>query len=432
MTTTASVPPLRRRGPRRGAAARRWITVLLAVTPALVGASCQADGAAVIAPYRSPPLPAVSARVVTGTAGVLALSPDGSLQAFASTRRGVCFQAVGAAAANPAVCADLRLAGSPAVSAAFSADGRWVAVGQDVSAQGRGLVWLVDPRTGGARPVPTADGRTAVTSSGAPAPSSPGSAPGPSSVPARPSIGTSTGTSTGAAAKGPAAAYTGMVWGAAGDLLLISSTFELDGPRSRLVDVDPISLVPRVVAQATGPYEFQSGYLATGGSTVLFTVYRGDQLLPNLVDIDLVTGARREVGPLGPAGTQLVPLAVSPDGRVAVVGSATLSHPGPPRLLDIASGRLVDVPGLSGDFGAAAFSPDGARVAVVSTDAGGRLLLALAALGAARLAPARTLGAVDGPLPRAVRLHWSGFDVLSLAGAASPGPASVSGWVLAG
>lgn len=371
---------------------------------ALVAAGCRVDGAAVIASYRSLPLPQVTARAVSGPAGLLALSPDGALAAYTATGRGVCFAPV--AAVRPAVCAGIRPTGT-AVSAAFSPDGRWVAVGQDVTAQGRGVVWLVDPRTGSARPVPTVDGRPAV--------GSPGSTPAPSSVTAE--------------ARG-AAAYTALVWGADGDLLLISSSLDPDGLRSRLVDIDPVSLVPRVVAEATGPYEFQSGYLATGGSTVLFTVYRGDQLLPNLVDIDLASGVRREVGPIGPAGTQLVPLAVSPDGRLAVVGSKTLTHPGPPRLLDVASGRLTDVPGLTGDFGTAAFSPDGARVAVVSTAADGTLTLELAVPDAS--APARTLGAVAGPLPRGGRLSWSRFDVLSLAGTAPTGPAPPGGWRLSG
>ena len=417
MTTTTGPAPLRRRGPRRWGAGRRWIAALLAALPALIAASCQVDGAAVIAPYRSLPLSSVTARAVTGTAAVLALSPDGTLQAVADSRPGVCLR--GATAPAP-VCVDLGLTGSPALSAAFSPDGRWLAVGRDVSAQGRGLVWLVDPRAGSARPVPAADGRPAIASSG------------PSVSPHSGSSTSSSATPSAAPANPGGSVYTAMVWSATGDLLLISNSLDPDGARTRLVDVDPISLVPRVVAEATSPYEFQSGYLATGGATVLFTVYRGDQLVPNLVDIDLLTGARREVGPIGPAGTQLVPLAVSPDGRTAVVGSATLTHPGPPRLLDIASSRLTDIPGLTGDFGVAAFSPDGARVAVVSTEANGTVALALAVPGGPSAASARTLVVGPGPLAQAQRLSWSRFDVLSLAGARSPGPAAASGWMLTG
>lgn len=409
MTTAAGRTPRRRRGARSGSPRRRWIALL-----ALVAAGCRVDGAAVIAPYRSPPPAQVTAHAVTGRAGLLALSPDGALAAFADARRGVCFQPI--TAAGPAVCAGIAPTGT-AVSAVFSADGRWVAVGEDVSAQGRGLVWLVDPRTGSARPVPTVAGRPAVASS--PPPPAPASSASPTPTP----TGVSSDTQG-------AAAYTALVWGAAGDLLLISSSLDPDGLRSRLVDIDPVSLVPRIVAEATGPYEFQSGYLATGGSTVLFTVYRGDQLLPNLVDIDLASGVRREVGPIGPAGTQLVPLAVSPDGRVAVVGSKTLIHPGPPRLLDVASGRLTDVPGLTGDFGTAAFSPDGARVAVVSTAPDGALTLALALPDAS--STARTLGTAAGPLPRGGRLNWSRFDVLSLSGTAATGSAPPGGWRLSG
>lgn len=368
----------------------------------------------------------VAARALPGAAGVLDLSPDGTVVAVVDARRGVCFRSL-AAAPGP-VCADLQLAGSAPISAAFSADGRWVALGQGVTARGSGLLWLVDPRTGVARPVPAVGGRPVARSSGArAAPSSPLT------------VGSSAQRSTNPTTGGPGtelaqnvSAYTGLAWSAAGDLLLISSSLDADGPRTRLVDLDPVSLVPRVVAEATGPYEFQSGYLATGGSAVLFTVYRGDQLLPNLVDVDLDSGVRREVGPIGPAGTRLVPLAVSPNGRVAVVGSAALTHPGPPRLLDIASGALTDIPGLSGDFGVAAFSPDGARVAVVCTQASGGLSLALAVVGTSPLAPARMVGSVPGPLPKDSRLTWSRFDVLSLTRPASTAAASILGWVLTG
>ena len=413
MTIPATVPagslPPRRRGPRGTAAGRRWQVLLLVVMPALLTASCRIDGAAVIAPYRSPPMTQVTARPVSGTAGVLTLSPDGALQAVADARHGVCLQTTSLVA--PPVCAGLPV-GSAAVSAAFSADGRWLAVWQGAGDRSGGRVWLVDPRTGSARPVPAVDGRSAA-------------------APATGTSGTSSGPTTAAPVPGQGISeYTGMVWAGSGDLLLISSSLEADGTWTRLVDLDPVSLVPRVVATATGPYEFQSGRLATGGSTVLFTVYRSDQLVPNLVDIDLVTGVRREFDPIGSAGTQLVPLAVSPDGRTAVVGSATLEHSGPPRLLDIASSHLTDIPGLTGDFGVAAFSPDGGRVAVVSTESDGKLSLALGAPGTAQ--PARALGAVTGPLPRAARLSWSRSDVVSVAGAAAPGPASVSGWRLTG
>ena len=141
---------------------------------------------------------------------------------------------------------------------------------------------------------------------------------------------------------------------------------------SRVVDVDPSSLIPRVVGLATGPYEFQSGYLASGGSKVIFTVYRGDQIPPNLVVVDLKSGTRTEFGSLGPGGTQLIPLAVSPDGRQAIVGSSTLGPAGPPHLLDLGTGGLTGVPGMTGNFAAAGYSPNGAQLAMV-TQSGGAL-----------------------------------------------------------
>ena len=418
MTTTARPPASRRL--RRGPLARRQVVLLLVVLPTLLGVACRVDGTARIAPYRSLPPAQVTARVLTGGAGVLAGSPDGSLSAVADAARGVCLTPTGASAAAPAVCARIPLTGGAAVTAAFSPDGRWLAVGQGIGVQRGGQVWLVDPRTGAVRGVPTADGRPAGSS---PATSGPSSAPR-SGAPSTPPTTTT--------ARPAPSLYIGMVWGAAGDLLLISSSQDTTGTRTRLVDVDPLSLVPRVVAEATGPYEFQSGYLASGGATAVFTVYRGDQLQANLVTVDLNSGRRREFSSVGPAGTQPVPLAVSPDGRVAVVGLATLTDPGPPRLLDVATGALTDMPGLTGNFALAAFSPDGARVAVAATGADGRVSLALVSLGVAPLAAARTVSTTAGPLPRAGRLAWSRFDVLSIAAAAVPGPASLVGWRLTG
>ena len=288
--------------PRPPATLRR-IRVAAALAAVALLSACTVGGVATIAPYRSRPIEQVTVRTVIGApAGTLALSADGALLAVADKVHGICLLATSPQPGAAPRCADVVLTGTRSLFAAFSPNGRWVALGYNVEAQGGGPVWVVDTRTGKALRVPSVDGHSRAPS------------------------------------------YIAMTWETWGDLLLIGNFFNSDGAQTRLVDVDPDSLVPRVVAEATGPFEFQSGYLVSGGSSVLFTVFRGDQLEPDLVVVDLSTGRRKEFGPLGPGGTQLIPLGVSPDGRVAVVGLATLGHAGPPRLLDIGSGKLTELP----------------------------------------------------------------------------------------
>lgn len=350
---------------------------------ALTLAACTVAGSGVIAPYQVRPLAKLAAIPVRAVgARVLALSPNGAQLAVADQSHGVCLRSIPAAGGD--VCARLRLTGVLPVSAAFAPDGRTVALGRDVTPQGAGRVWLVDPRSGMARPVSPSDGR--------------------------------------------GSAYIGMVWNAAsGHLLLMSHSIDQDGARTRLVDVDPVSLIPRVVATATGPYEFQSGNMASNGGRAIFTVFQENQLPPNLVVIDLNTGVRREFGPLGANGTQLVPLAVSPDGRSAIAGSATLEQSGPPRLLELATGRLTAIPGLTGDFVAAAFSPNGAQLAVASTVAGKTVRIAVAGVAGG---PARTLRELPSTVMLGSRLTWSALDVLAIDRPVPTMAGDVVGWTL--
>jgi hypothetical protein len=310
---------------------------------------------------------------------------------------GVCLKSVGvgSAGANPAgVCADLQLDAKLPVTAAFSPDGQLVAIGQDVSARGNGTVWLADARTGRARPVPPISG---------------------------PSVVSSTRGSVPSASTSPASSYIAMVWNpSSGHLQLIANSTNPSGPTTRVVDVDPASLIPRVVALATGPYEFQSGHLATGGSKVIFTVYQGDQGPPNLVEVDLATGARKEFGPLGPNGTQVVPLAVSPDGRQAVLGSSGVADPQPPRLLDLASGTLTDMPALSGTFMLASYSPNGTQIGLLSRSAT-TVTVVIAPRSAVR---SRALSTVRSDVAPGSTLTWSKLDVLSISG---PAPMHIGG-----
>ncbi len=378
--------------------------LVAAVVALSVVAGCTVAGSAVIAPYRSPSLALLTARAIRAAGGnVLALSPDGGLVAVSDPAHGICLESIVPGAR--ALCADLTLTGNPSITAAFAPDGQSIAVGRDVRAQGSGTVWLVDVHTGKARPIPPVVGSPAAAGTTGTA------------APRRPP---------------PAAAasqYIAMVWNAAsGHLLLIGNSFDATGRTTRLVDVDPASLIPRVVALATGPYEFQSGYLATGGPKVIFTVYRGDQAPPNLVVVDLAAGVRKEFGPLGPHGTQLVPLAVSPDGRQAVVGSASIGVSGPPRLLDLSTGILAEIPGLTGNFALASYSPNGGQIGLVSQSAT-RATVAVVPRSAVGV---RTLSAVRATIAGGSRLTWSGSDVLSIVGATPMPAGSVVGWSLSG
>ena len=228
-----------------------------------------------------------------------------------------------------------------------------------------------------------------------------------------------------------------MTWNSSdGHLLLISGSSDSSGPRTRLVDVDPSSLVARVIAEATGTYEFQSGYFVSGGDIAMFTVYQVNQIPPNLVVVNTATGIRKEFGPLGPPGTQLVPLAVAPDGRHAVVGFSTYGHTGPPQLIDLSSGALTAIKGLTGDFALAAYSPDGTELVSVtsmdvttggaSADAAPALRVQIAPLGGT----AATVGTVPGPLPDNATLSWSPVDSLGLTSPTALAPGAAAGWSL--
>ncbi|SDO87447.1 hypothetical protein SAMN04515671_2194 [Nakamurella panacisegetis] len=358
----------------------------------LIG-GCTVAGSAAIAPYVARPAGSVSAHVVPAPAGFLALAPNGTTAAVADAAHGVCLVPV--VGESDRVCAATTVTGRHPVTAMFAPDGRTVALGQGVDARGRGTVALVDVATGGVRPIP----------------------------PVPPGGGTSF--------------YVNMAWNRQdGHLLLISGSSDANGLSTRVVDVDPASLVPRVVAVATGPYEFQSGHFVVGGDSAVFTAYRVDQIPPDLIVIDTATGTRREFGPLGPGGTQAVPLAVAPDGRHAVVGFSTYGHPGPPQVLDLKTGALSPLDGVKGDYALAAYSPDGRQLACVtsfsvsgigtSTEAGAALRVQIVPAGFAAV----TVGTVRGVLPADAGLAWSGVDSLGITSPTAMSGNAVAGWSL--
>jgi dipeptidyl aminopeptidase/acylaminoacyl peptidase len=97
-----------------------------------------------------------------------------------------------------------------------------------------------------------------------------------------------------------------------------------------------------------------------------------------LLLVDLTTGRQRRIGIGSPVGTRL--LAWSPDGRYVAYSAAPpgasggaddqlaseVHRNGTLRLLDLATGESLEVPSIKGP-NAAAFAPDGARVAVQVT-----------------------------------------------------------------
>ena len=290
-------------GRGRHRAAARLAAGVLAL---LVIAGCTVDGSAVMAPYRSPPLDQLSAAAIsTDVAGVLALAPSGGVVAVRDAVHGVCLKPVGVGSAGVGpVGRPTRSVSAPTCSSTPNCRSPQLSRRTDN--------WLRSARM-------CPPGGTAPCGWRTPEPAGRGRC--------RRSVGRRSCRAPGALclrrAPSPVSTYIAMVWNSSsGHLLLIANSINPSGPTTRVVDVDPASLIPRVVALATGPYEFQSGCLATGGSKVIFTVYQGDQGAPNLVEVDLATGTRNEFGPLGPNGTQVVPLAVSPDGRQAVLGSS--------------------------------------------------------------------------------------------------------------
>lgn len=371
---------------------RTLLPAVLLATSLVAG--CTVSGSAAIAPYASLPPASLSARpILAPVAGVLALAPNGYAAAVEDPVHGICIKSVPSGPAT--FCAKIQLIGKRPVSALFSPDGETIALGQDVTAQGGGRVWLIDARTGDARQVPGVEVAA---------------------------VAGTTNTAGGVS-------YVSMFWNAGTrHLLLVSDSTTANGRTTKLVDVDPGSLIPRVVAQATGAYEFQTGDIAGGGRSVIFTVTTGDQIAPNVVKVDLDTGVRSETGPVGPVGTRLVPLAVSPDGSQAVVGSATYGSTGPPRRFDLATSKLTEIPGLIGNFGVAAYSPNGTQIAVVSTTPAG-LVVQVAAAGGG---PARTVGRVRGALTSGSSLTWSRLDTLSVSSPSALTAGAVVGWTLRG
>lgn len=351
-------------------------------------------GSASIAPYQSRPADSVSARVVLAPAGLLAIAPNGTTAAVADGAHGVCFVPVGSGPAR--VCAAIEMNGKKPVTADFSPDGRTLALGQGVSVRSGGTVALVDVATGAGRPLPPAVPSGAVES-----------------------------------------VYLEMTWNRSdGHLLLISGSRESSGPRTRLVDVDPVSLVSRVIAVATGAYEFQSGYFEAGGGSAVFTVYASNQIPPNLVVVNMATGTRKEFGVLGPSGTQLVPLAVAPDGRHAIVGFSTYGPSGPPLRLDLNTGTLTPIPGLTGDFALAAYSPDGTQLVSVTSFGGPTAGTSAGPSPALRVqmgpvdGAAITIGTVSNALPDKARLTWSAVDSLGITSPVAIPAGEVAGWSL--
>lgn len=357
-------------------------------------AGCTVSGSAAIAPYRARPAGSVTANVVPAPSGMLALAPNGTTAAVVDSAHGVCFVAVPGGAGR--VCAKTTVNGKQPVTVAYSPDGRTVALGQGVNARGRGTVALVDVATGAARSV----------------------------VPVPP-------------AAGAESFYVNMAWNRSdGHLLLLAGSNDATGARTRLVDVDPSSLVPRVIALATGSSEFQSGRFAVGGPSAIFTVYQANQIPPNVVVVNLDTGVRHEFGPLGPSGTQPVPLAVAPDGAHAVVGFSTYGHPGPPQLLDLSTGALAPIAGLTGDFALAAYSPDGAALVSVSSFGLSTIGTSTSAASALRVqmmpvgGSPTTVGTLQGSLPDDARLDWSTVDSLGITSPTAITAQSIAGWSL--
>ncbi|GGM05607.1 hypothetical protein [Nakamurella endophytica] len=426
----------RRRERAGSAAARRASRLASWLASGLILAGCTTGGTPAAAPLRLGPLSAVHAVVAPGTAlaagtALLAVSPDGTGRAVVDAGGAVCVRRVhgGSVGCVPTGASPGRL------SAAFSPDSRTLAVGLDLTGAAAGRVWTVDTGTGAVTPVPAVAGVAARRTTAAPSATPRGSAvAGTSTAPRPTSAAPPAGTPADAYRSG--AAWVAMAWNVAdGHLVLLNLLVSDAGPSVRVVDLDPVTAVPRLLGTVTRANQGVGPVMAVRGDTLLVQVYVADRTRPDLATVDLASGAVRDLGQIGSPDTTAVPYDVAPDGRTALVGSAGLAPSGPPGLLDLSTGRLTAIPGLTGTFVAGGYAPDGTAVAAVTAGGTAPVQLWLAGTDGSR---GRGVAGTVGQVRSGARLCWSPVQVVAVCGA-PPGSAATTGpgaappaWVLRG
>lgn len=385
---------------------RRVITALVAAgVIVLAGCSSSVPGTARRAPYQPLPLASVTATMAAPVDGAIAYSRDGTLAAT-RTESGLCIRPAarpGASGAAHQVCADL---GTTIGQVLFSPDGKTVAALEDLARTFRGRLWLVSTADGSAREVP------------APV----GAAP------------KSTGNGAGDAAA--RSMYRGMAWATDGPLVTVVSMVEGTSYADHLATIDPVTATATDLGTVAAAQTAADGTLAVAGHVAVLGLFRQYSSTSELVAFDLDRKASSRIpvaGGLITKGSYIVPLAVSPDGKRAAL---MISNPvtftfAPPAQVDLASGAVTVVQGTKDRLpSAAAYSPDGSELAIVTTDRHGKhsqLLIAPTDDG-----PARVVTSVRDTQP-GFALDWSEMDLL--APHAANGVSTVDGiapWQLAG
>ena len=305
---------------------RTWSAFLLAT---LFLNGCRVSGTADPATYTVVDPGAIRVIALPGSAQALAFSPDGSHTAGIDEHGDVCVSAT----TDPASARCVRPSGQAPISVAFSPDGRRLAIGTGLFGSGAGAVALLDPSSGVSSPVPGISGVT-------------GRAGDAADTPYRTGL-----------------AYLAMTWNATtGHLELVNQLRTDTITVARVVDVDPETLVARPTGDLALSGQGFSNYLAAAGSMVAGGVYLSQQLPADLVLSDLTTGARTDLGVVA-AGSQVWPLAVSPDGGLVLVGSRQGGVAGAPVVVSVADHHRTPLP--VSDVDLAAFSPDGRLLATV-------------------------------------------------------------------
>lgn len=394
--------------------ARTGRSIVLMATAAVVAAcSSPINGSGLMAPYAPAPIATQAATPVPlTTADLLAVSPDAGLIAAWDNGQ-VCVRpgtaASGGVCTGSALPVALGRAAPPNLTVQFAPDSAELAIGVAIKGAGPGSVWLMRTANGQVRPVPAVAGvapRPPVSPRATPA-RTPESAP---STPrtSRPSV-------TGIDPYRSGAAYQAMAWNVStGHLMLVNLLISDAGPVSRVVDVDPQTVFPRILANISGSHQALSGYVATGGQVLVAGVFREGQIPPDLVVGELGTGSNRNLGPVLPLDTAARPLAVSPDGRRAVVGGDTIDPTGPPVQVDLRTGRRSALPGLTGNFALACYSPDGSQIVTLSSGTDGAARLAVSPADGS--GTSRVLASTTGSVDAGGRLSWSPLNVVAVTG----------------
>jgi WD40 repeat protein len=388
---------------------------LAAIGAVVVLAACSSEtgGTPSTASYTPLTLSSMTARTIPLPSGTLAVAPDGSV-ALVQTDDGWCLRdrdaGPGGVTASTSAAASSESATSGADpapsdrcldlpdnarigSAAFSPDGRHIAMAEDYIVTFQGRLWVADSTDGTVREVaPTA--RAGAMSSD------------PSLAPT-----TTTSTTAGTRRFGNGSQYFLPTWDRETGALVVLEFATVGSTEDAVVLVDPAA--GRASVLATLPTR-SSGQLAAGGGTVVAGTSEKGSPPFDLQVIDEKGGAvRTAAGPASMATDAFSgPAAVAPDGsRVVVLGvDQRRSAPASPVVVDLSDGSSEPLPGLDEQFSwSASYSPDGSLLAVLTTGTASQDVQVQVIDGA----NVRPLARSDRFNTVRISLEWSRSDVLA-------------------